>query len=153
MKAPNINILRTSRLVALGVGFFAVFAAIGSAFLGAVLSHGGYVAMACLLAGVGLASYLWWREAHRETRTLGNHIVALTFAIAAGLALYANLTWGLWMTGVPMELGTIRHGRMYEHYWLGPLTLLYAIVCYALLRWSESSSKGVSHVQNRKMRE
>lgn len=67
-----------------------------------------------------------------------DHFVAATFSMAAGLALYLNVTWALWAAGMPVDVATLRDDRMGEHYWLGPLALAYAVACYATLRRSSA---------------
>lgn len=130
-----MNLLKLSRVAAIFVGVFFALAALGGGLLGLTLKHGTFIALACLSAGVSLSCFLWTRESRYEDRTKLNHALAAGFALTAGLALYANVAWALWALGVPVDIGTVRDGRMGEHYWLGPFTLLYAIACYTALHW------------------
>jgi hypothetical protein len=57
-----MNHLKVSRLVATGIAIFAILAALVGALLGAVMHHGGYIAMSCLMAGIALSCLLWRRE-------------------------------------------------------------------------------------------
>lgn len=64
------------------------------------------------------------------------------FCLMAGLALYSNLAYIIWITGYPINLGTVAAGKMGENYWLPPVTLLYAVVLYVMLkRLSKSEFK------------
>lgn len=136
-----MKILQTSRYIAAIAGVFALLTSIGAAFLGSYLHHGGYIALSCFAAGLTLACALWWRESKHEARSLLTHLTAFSFAMTAGLALYANVVWALWSAGVPVDIGTVRDGRMGEYYWLGPFTLVYAVFCYIILILDNKQNK------------
>lgn len=123
-----------ARKAALGLAVISGISGIGGLILGFHFQHGGFLAMACLMTGVALSSGLWWNETRREIPNASLHLLVLSFALVSGLALYANLSWAIWAAGFPMEIGTVKDGRMGEHYWLGPFTLVYAVFCYAMLR-------------------
>jgi hypothetical protein len=137
----TMNVLGGSRKVAVALGVLQALVVLGGAPIAVELHHGGLMALTCLFAGGVLSCYVWWREAAHEERSMLDHGLAFVTSLMCGLALYANLTWSLWAAGVPIDIGTVRDGRMGEHYWLGPLTLAYAAVCYGLLHWREAKSR------------
>ncbi len=134
------NVLKTSRKAAVALGILQALIVAGGVPIAIELRHGGLMALNCLFVGGTLSCYMWWREASYEDRSVLDHLLASMTALMCGLALYANLTWALWAAGVPIDIGTVRDGRMAEHYWLGPFTLLYALGCYCLLHWREIRS-------------
>ena len=110
--------------------------ALGGLFTGLALRNGDNLALGSLAAGIALSGYLWWRYAWRDEFVRGlNILVLITFVATAGLALYANLSYLLWWLGYPMSIGTVAAGKMQENYWLGPFTLLYAVVAWISLRF------------------
>lgn len=130
-----MHLTASQRFVVL-LGCLAAVLCFSGFFLGFQLKHGGYIAFGALFGGVTLSCYLWIRT----TRTFAlkgqlDFLCALSFVLVAGLALYSNVAWALWAIGVPVDIGTVRDGRMSEHYWLGPFTLAYAAVSYGALRW------------------
>lgn len=136
-----MNTLKMTRWAAIVVGSLSAIMVPGGFLLGHMLQHGGYIAASSFYAGIALTCYLWWRESFTEGRTLTSHLMAFNFALMGGLALYANLSWALWAAGVPVDLGIVRDGRMGEHYWLGPFTLIFAVFCYAVLHWPKPTSR------------
>jgi hypothetical protein len=55
-----MNILKYSRYAVLALGVFAALSSMGGFMLGFSLSHGGFLALACLMSGIALACYVWW---------------------------------------------------------------------------------------------
>lgn len=100
---------------------------------GVAIGNGGLVAWGCLFAGCSLALFLASRELFNGPEHWSIRVMALSYVGGAGVALYVILAWALWALEAPMAIGTVRDGRMGEHYWLGPAVLCYAIFCYALL--------------------
>ena len=137
MRVKNrlLNVLRASRIAVAIIGSIAGFAVIGGVLQSLALDDWHLSAIICVLLGVLLACYLWWRESYYVERSALLHGFALFSCWMAGLALYCNLAWDLWAAGVPMDIGTVHYGRMAEHYWLGPISLAYAGICFATLRW------------------
>lgn len=136
----TMKVLSASRKIAIALGVLQVLIVMGGLPIAVELHHGGLVALTCLFAGGVLSCYVWWREAANEDRSRLDHCLAVMTALICGLALYANLTWALWAAGVPIDIGTVRDGRMGENYWLGPFTLVYALACYCLLHWRQIRS-------------
>ena len=131
----GMTLLKFSRITAIAIGIYAALSTIGGLVLGFAVQNGTYIAVGCLMAGVALSCSLWWLFTREKELSVWDVIGRIGFAGSAGLALYSNLAWGLWALGVPMDLGTVREGRMGENYWLGPATLAYAVFCYATIRW------------------
>ncbi|MDY0748076.1 hypothetical protein SNE35_26485 [Paucibacter sp. R3-3] len=109
-------------------------AAIGGSVLGAYLKDGEVIVVTCFAAGVAVALLLWWWTAEEAGKGAGHTLARLSLAIVGGLAFYANLTYALWAAKVPLKLRIIEEGRMAEHFWLGPATLVYAVFCWLVLR-------------------
>lgn len=119
-----MSVILRKPLIALAVASLLI--SLGCLITGLLLGDGALNALGCLFSGVTLASYLW------VTKPQGHQtLLYAVFSLMAGLALYANLAWILWALKLPMDLGTVRDGRMAEHFWLGPATLVYAVICYA----------------------
>lgn len=134
-----MNFLSFSRSAAVGIGVFSVLAALGGIIIGLPIGHGGYIAISCLMAGIALSCAIWWRESKNTGHSNTKQMIVASFALASGLALYANLVWALWALGVPVDIGTVRDGRMAAHYWFGPFTLVYAVICYVVLHRPEET--------------
>jgi len=124
----------TSRPIVFTLGAFCGLATLGGFELGFSLWQGDYIAIACLSAGMTLCSYLWLTLTKNKSHKGVEWFCLLCFVLASGLALYSNLAWALWALNVPVNIGTVRDGHMGENYWLGPATLLYAVICYVVLK-------------------
>lgn len=134
MDTPSKSVNVTRRIAAV-VGIFFVLATIGGFPLGVVMRDGSMLAIASLSAGIALACGLWWSWAREPILFKDLNVIALvSTTLTAGLALYSNLSYGIWALGMPMNIGTVANGRMGEHYWLGPLTLVYAVVSYLIMK-------------------
>lgn len=128
--------LTVGRWIAAAVGIFFGMSAFGGLMLGITTRHGGFLAVACLSAGIALGSGMWWHLSRFPTyRDPLMGLSLISVCLVAGLALDSNLTYLLWGIGFPMEIGTVKDGRMAEVYWLPPLTLLYAVFGYAVLTY------------------
>jgi hypothetical protein len=131
----NQNSPGVSRHAAAGLGVVCGLVTLGGFALGLALRHGDMLALSCLTAGLALSCYLWWTWAAEPVLRKGLNLIVLVSATAtAGLALYSNLAYGVWIAGLPLSLGTVANGKMAEHYWLGPFTLAYAALNYAMLK-------------------
>ena len=130
--------LNLSRYVIAAAGFFSGLVTIGGFIIGFSQGDGRFVALACMFSGISLASYLWWRMTKRPGDIVnGNIIFLISFVIAAGLALYSNLVYLLWILDLPVKFGTIENGKMGQVYWFPPVILLYAVLAWLGLRyWS-----------------
>ena len=137
-----MNLLKISRRLSVGIGIFASLAVIGGVIVTAAFLMAGVAALTCLMAGVVLTCFIWWRETKHEPQDLFYYLGAFSFAMAAGLALYANLVFALWAAGIAVETGAARNGVMGSYYWMGPVALLYAIFAYALYRFLASKNAG-----------
>lgn len=61
-------------------------------------------------------------------------VLRLGFAVTVALAVFSNLAFFAWIFGLPLEMGVVRKGKMAEHYWLGPITLVYAVILWGQLK-------------------
>ncbi|MDY0749104.1 hypothetical protein SNE35_31700 [Paucibacter sp. R3-3] len=116
-------------------------AVVGGSALGAYLKDGGVIVLTCFAAGGVVALSLWWWTMDEAGKGAVHTLVRLSLAIIGGLAFYANLTYGLWAAKVPLKLRIIDEGRMAEHFWLGPATLVYAVFCWLVLRYRARDGK------------
>ena len=136
----NMNLLKVSRWISVGIGIFASLAVIGGVMVTAAFQMAGVAALTCLMAGIALTCYIWWRETKHEPQDFFYYLGVFSFAIAAGFALFANLVFAFWAAGITVETGTARNGVMGDYYWMGPVALLYAIFVYAVYRSLGSQS-------------
>lgn len=132
----------TSRKIIFSVGLFFGLAAIGGFLLGFTLWQGDFVAIACCASGITLSCFLWLKFVSHFQPKGAEHLSLLSFVGVSGLALYSNLVWSLWALNVPVNIGTAKSGHMAENYWLGPFTLIYAVLCYVVLTFSHRYKKG-----------
>lgn len=58
----------------------------------------------------------------------------LGFTVVVALAVFSNLSFLAWIAGLPLEMGGVKQGKMAEHYWLGPITLVYAVIVWGQLK-------------------
>lgn len=131
----TMPIIRMTRYAAAAIGIFFSLAAIGGFLLGILARNGDFLAIACLSAGVALACALWWFWGQEPIMFKSiNLIVLVSATTSAGLALYSNLVYGIWALGWPMSIGTVATGQMKGLYWLGPFTILYALLGYLLMK-------------------
>lgn len=125
-----------SRQVAAVAAVHSTFLATLGFGLGFFVSSGFCLTLACLLAGVALTNYLWWSMAKQRVNTVGINLVYLViFVVAAGLALYSNLTFLLWTFGFLPGIARHQVGTLGHFYWLPPTILLYAVVAWVRLKY------------------
>jgi hypothetical protein len=131
----NHLLIFTRRLTAVVSGFFAL-SSMGGIVLGTSWRDGAFLAVACLSAGIALATGMWSylsRNPAYRRHVLG--LFLLCVCLGSGFALYSNLVYLFWGMGFPLEIGTVKAGKMAEVYWLPPATLLYAAGAYAGLAY------------------
>lgn len=99
--------------------------------VGMLLKMGGIVAWSIFIMGVICAFFLWVKL-RKDTHELPAYmqVLQLVIGVLAGLSLYSNLSWFLWILGIPINIETVVSGHMPENYWLGPATLAYTALCY-----------------------
>lgn len=120
-----------SRILPAAIAAFCAVAALGGFALGFGLGDGHALAVACLLSGVALAPLLWLRYGPIVSGApMLSQMMTVIFCCTAGLALYSNLSYLLWVLGFPMAIRAIETGAMRGNWWLGPVTLLWAVVCW-----------------------
>ena len=61
-------------------------------------------------------------------------LLCFVFAGAAAAAVFLNLAWCLWAIGVPIDIGAARRGQLNGRYWVGPLSMAYAAICWLFYR-------------------
>lgn len=131
--------LNNVRLVFRGIAVFFGATAIGGFVIGFSIPSGMYLALACLNAGLFLAVFLWQHLVPDDRFRRPNGGLALVmFSLISGLAMYSNLAYLTWILGFPLSMGIVESGRMGEHYWLPPATLLYAVGMFYWLRFTGS---------------
>jgi hypothetical protein len=66
-----------------------------------------------------------------------NAIIRACLRISLGsyffLGVWGTSAYGLWLIGIPLEIGAVKHGLMASQWWLGPSCLGFAAITYALL--------------------
>lgn len=99
--------------------------------VGMLLKMGGVVAWSIFIMGV-ICAFFFWVKLRKDTHEIPAYmkVLQLVIAVLAGLSLYSNLSWFLWILGIPINIGTVVSGHMLENYWLGPATLAYTALCY-----------------------
>jgi hypothetical protein len=111
---------------------------LGGFLTGFALNDGHALAFACLSVGVLLATVLWMHYSASGKNTIGaNRFMVPMFCLTAGMALYSNLSYFLWGAGFPMAIRAIENGAMQGKFWLPPLTLFWAVLCW----WQIDKSK------------
>ncbi|WP_077034470.1 hypothetical protein [Pelomonas sp. KK5] len=120
---------------------FCLCEVVAGALFGAYTRNADVIVTTCLVAGVLVALSLWWSTRDEAGKGLLHALVRVSLATMGGLAFYANLTYALWAAKVPLRLRLIEEGRMAEHYWLGPATLVYAVLCWIALRYRARDNK------------
>lgn len=114
---------------------FCILEVIGGVVLSTLLVlNGTVVALTSLTAGIAVSLGLWWWTADEGGKGIMHSMARVAFVATAGLAFYTILTYVLWASGIPLDLGVVQAGRMGEHYWLGPFTLAYSVVAYIVLK-------------------
>lgn len=131
-----------SRRWAGGAGALAAVAAAAAGAWGGARPDGLALAWACWLAGGAWAGWAWRRAARWLPADPPDVAVFMAgaFAAMAGLAAVANLYWLLFAAGAPLDLSAARAMLLAEQFWLGPVTLAWAGICWVLfrgvLRWA-----------------
>lgn len=123
------------RHVVAAIGIFFALSAFGGLQLGFLLHSGDFFALTCLSAGIALACGLWWRlSGHSAYLRPFKGLFLILYCVTAGLAMYSNLAYLIWIGGQPLSIGTVAAGKMGESYWLPPATLLYAVAMFGVLK-------------------
>lgn len=138
-----INKLHFARKMAAILAIFFGVSVPGGLVLGTALQNGDFFAITCVDAGLSLAFGMWWYlSARPEYLSQFKGITLAGACLISGLALYSNLAYLIWITGAPLSLGIVHSGKMAEHFWLPPATLLYAVfVFYGLKRGSKEPGR------------
>ncbi|MBK8168669.1 MAG: hypothetical protein IPK64_22200 [bacterium] len=133
-----------SRRWAARAGALAGAAAAGAGVWGAARADGLALAWACWLAGGALAAWAWRRAARwlPPDPPDAAAVMAGAFAAMAGLAGAANGYWLLFAAGAPLGLSAARAALLAEQFWLGPVALAWAGICWGLFRWSLRREEG-----------
>lgn len=81
--------------------------------------------------GVGAMGFLHTRRFGQKWVTV---VLRAVFAVMLTFAVWACVTYALWLTGVPLKIGTIERDIMGDQWWLGPLCLIWAGLAYIEIR-------------------
>ncbi|MQA40617.1 hypothetical protein [Rugamonas aquatica] len=124
-------LLTIARRTSAAIGIVFAMSALGGLMLGIRARSGAFLAIACMSAGFALTAGMWWHLSRNPSyRRQFMGLTLLSVCLVSGLALYSNLVYLLWGIGLPLDIGTVKAGKMGNAYWLPPLTLRYAVVCY-----------------------
>lgn len=102
---------------------------------------GHFWAWGSFIVGLMCGGYAWAFTARYSSRSLIDKVMRVGFSANVALAVFCNLAYMLWIAGMPLEMGIVKDGRMAEHYWLGPFTLIYAVVMWFTLNKSSKSQR------------
>lgn len=116
---------------------FSLLEVVGGVVLSAATLNGQVIALTSFMAGTAMSLGLWWWTRDEAGKGLAHTLARVSFVGTGGLAFYAIVSYAIWAAGIPIELGIVRDGRMGEHFWLGPFTLVYATVCYVVMKWGK----------------
>jgi len=95
---------------------------------------GYFYAWGTFFIGLYAGWLAWNRSATWPSSKALYGVLRLSFSGVVGLAVFSNLAFVVWAAGSPIALGVVERGQMGEHYWLGPFTMLYAILIRIVLK-------------------
>jgi len=95
---------------------------------------GQLFAWGTFIIGLCAGGYTWAHSARWNLSGALMRAMRVVLSAIVALAVYSNLSFAVWAAGLPIDLGIVRNGRMAEHYWLGPITLVYAVVMWVMVK-------------------
>lgn len=65
-----------------------------------------------------------------KTKHWNARVMRVLFSVMVGLSFWTTSVFIFWLIGFDLQVGTIKDGKMNDHWWLPPAVVLWTVLTY-----------------------